>query len=367
MSVWVFSVACILSMPKQFITVYLGVILEQSGTGTETTKNKVISDVVLLITLAITAAAMWYLMRLMKQAKPDVIYARRKARQAKIERADFTPYAGGANQSSASVFNASETDMPLNNGDMPYGGVGGAGHQQWDKHGKAVGYSGDPRIFQPQPQRTTARVPTYRTEGGGGYDSQGHRYDSGPGGVAPLRQESGDSVDWDTDPHNQQGEESIHLPRVDASPPRIASPPGIHSPLNLHNPFDAPVPSTARQASYPSPIPPPTAPMTAPILGRPPGAAPPAAQFATYQSQPPAISTSITSPPLPNPYGVPDVTPTQFNHPQVPSNNPFHGQEATDDSFFTADGHSRATTENAPAPFAPPPHAPPGYDSAGLR
>ena len=33
MGIIVFSLAAILSMPKQFITVYLGVILEQSATG----------------------------------------------------------------------------------------------------------------------------------------------------------------------------------------------------------------------------------------------------------------------------------------------------------------------------------------------
>lgn len=33
MGIFVFSLAALLSMPKQFITVYLGVILEQSNTG----------------------------------------------------------------------------------------------------------------------------------------------------------------------------------------------------------------------------------------------------------------------------------------------------------------------------------------------
>jgi hypothetical protein len=33
MGIITFSIAAILSMPKQLITVYLGVILEQSGTG----------------------------------------------------------------------------------------------------------------------------------------------------------------------------------------------------------------------------------------------------------------------------------------------------------------------------------------------
>jgi uncharacterized membrane protein YdjX (TVP38/TMEM64 family) len=33
MNIFVFTLAALLSMPKQFITVYLGVILEQSSTG----------------------------------------------------------------------------------------------------------------------------------------------------------------------------------------------------------------------------------------------------------------------------------------------------------------------------------------------
>lgn len=33
MSIWVFAIAAFLSLPKQFITVYLGVILDSSGTG----------------------------------------------------------------------------------------------------------------------------------------------------------------------------------------------------------------------------------------------------------------------------------------------------------------------------------------------
>lgn len=33
MGIWTFSIAAILSLPKQFITVYLGVALEQSEDG----------------------------------------------------------------------------------------------------------------------------------------------------------------------------------------------------------------------------------------------------------------------------------------------------------------------------------------------
>lgn len=37
MSIWTFSIAAFLSLPKQFLTVYLGVALEQSETGMSTT------------------------------------------------------------------------------------------------------------------------------------------------------------------------------------------------------------------------------------------------------------------------------------------------------------------------------------------
>lgn len=101
-------------MPKQFITVYLGVLLEQSETGmplflcvfpdlmlsqgVTDTKSRIISDVVLAVTFIITIAAMWWIYRKMGacyvsyynpqslnmtsigQVKAEVIYARRKAR-----------------------------------------------------------------------------------------------------------------------------------------------------------------------------------------------------------------------------------------------------------------------------------------------
>lgn len=85
MGIIVFSIAAILSLPKQFITVYLGVILEQSSTGTEDPKSRIISDIVLAITFLITIVAMWYIYHKMNQVKPEVIYARRKARQAKMQ------------------------------------------------------------------------------------------------------------------------------------------------------------------------------------------------------------------------------------------------------------------------------------------
>ncbi|KAF8829897.1 hypothetical protein HHX47_DHR2000067 [Lentinula edodes] len=111
MNVFVFSIAAILSLPKQFITVYLGVILGEAA-GQESTKQKLISDGVVAITVIVTIAACWYLLRKMNQVKPDIIYARRKARQAKLNSGSMysTP-----NLSGSDIYNpnASETNIPL--------------------------------------------------------------------------------------------------------------------------------------------------------------------------------------------------------------------------------------------------------------
>ena len=40
MGIWTFSIAAILSLPKQFITVYLGVALEQSEDGQYRARSK---------------------------------------------------------------------------------------------------------------------------------------------------------------------------------------------------------------------------------------------------------------------------------------------------------------------------------------
>ncbi|HEV7737228.1 MAG TPA: hypothetical protein VGO47_07660 [Chlamydiales bacterium] len=80
MGIIVFALAAFFSLPKQLITVYIGVILEEDGSGGETTKDKIISRVVLGVTILITIVAMWYIWRAIMGVKPKVIYARRKAR-----------------------------------------------------------------------------------------------------------------------------------------------------------------------------------------------------------------------------------------------------------------------------------------------
>lgn len=180
-----FSIATILSLPKQFITVYLGVMIKDAGEGKDNSKSTIINAVVLTITFIITAVAMWYIYDQMNKVKPSVIYARRKARQGKLDRAmSMTdgPYEGGvAGASSSQVFNprSSDSDIPLT-------------HQQWDADGKATGYSYDPRldnVHQPQPKRFQNAAPSPQGRGsvdvswdtrqtGGGFSSSPQPYQS---------------------------------------------------------------------------------------------------------------------------------------------------------------------------------------------
>ncbi|KAJ7038589.1 hypothetical protein C8F04DRAFT_1088750 [Mycena alexandri] len=75
----IFLVAAIVSLPKQVALVYIGVALGQNTK----TSNRV-QRIVIGVTVVITVVAMVYIRRMMAQARPAVIYARRKARQAKL-------------------------------------------------------------------------------------------------------------------------------------------------------------------------------------------------------------------------------------------------------------------------------------------
>ncbi|KAF9560438.1 hypothetical protein CPC08DRAFT_690092 [Agrocybe pediades] len=196
MGIIVFSIAAILSMPKQFITVYLGVILENSGTGTEDKKSRIISDTVLAITFLVTVAAMWYILRQMNKVKPQVIYERRKARQAKLLRASEsgeTPvYMNPGQASTSSVFNPEN----LNNSD-PAIPLTASTYQQWDSNGRAVGYAGDPTLHTPQP-RPAHNAGFLQSSGNARYprdeeEQAGRHFNN-------ARQDSGDPVAWDMSP-----------------------------------------------------------------------------------------------------------------------------------------------------------------------
>jgi len=97
MGIVVFSLAALVSLPKQFITVYLGVALEQAANGVfdvplyglsltatpgegSSVQEKVLKYGIIGVTLIITMWAMWYVYAQMGRVKAQVIYGRRKAR-----------------------------------------------------------------------------------------------------------------------------------------------------------------------------------------------------------------------------------------------------------------------------------------------
>ncbi|KAJ7578312.1 hypothetical protein C8J56DRAFT_1112396 [Mycena floridula] len=81
MNIFVFSLAALLSLPKQIVAVYLGVSL---GDGQTDSKSRKIEGAVLGVSVVITILALRFLLRKMKEVKPQVIYERRKARQVKV-------------------------------------------------------------------------------------------------------------------------------------------------------------------------------------------------------------------------------------------------------------------------------------------
>ncbi|KAJ7764826.1 hypothetical protein B0H16DRAFT_1413655 [Mycena metata] len=80
MPFWIFLVAAIVSLPKQLALAYVGVALGQNSKTSNTVQR-----IVIAVTGVITVLAMVYIRRKMIQAQPAVIYARRKARQAKLQ------------------------------------------------------------------------------------------------------------------------------------------------------------------------------------------------------------------------------------------------------------------------------------------
>ncbi|KZO96605.1 hypothetical protein CALVIDRAFT_498406 [Calocera viscosa TUFC12733] len=114
MSIWVFCLAAALSLPKQFVTVYLGYILEQSGQGTvEPTSSKIISDVIVAISILITIFAAWYIWHKMQQVRPAVMREMRRQKAASSAFAYKAPPGaeGSAENLWSTDFNASEMTL----------------------------------------------------------------------------------------------------------------------------------------------------------------------------------------------------------------------------------------------------------------
>ncbi|KAJ8591977.1 hypothetical protein M405DRAFT_788130 [Rhizopogon salebrosus TDB-379] len=235
MNIFVFILAAALSLPKQFITVYIGTLLESEANSSATSQNKIISDVVGVITALVTVAAMWYITKQVNRVKPQIVYERRKARQAKLENESGTLYQHGGSNTSA-VFNPDSSNsnltIPLHSSsDIPYDSP----YQQWDSEGRAVGYFPDPRIHAPQPKMPASPFPA---------DSRTPTI-----GTVPLRHESTDTVAWELQTNAEQGQ---------------SYPLGSITPEPLQNPFDNMAGSEPATTSYAPPAgPPPSSSATA--------------------------------------------------------------------------------------------------------
>ncbi|CAG7852625.1 Golgi apparatus membrane protein TVP38 [Serendipita indica DSM 11827] len=132
MGIVVFTIAAILSLPKQFITVYLGVLLEQSNdTPEQQAKNKtsrIISDVALAVTFLVTVAAMWYIWREMNRVQPAVFKERRQAKKKALAPSMETQYL--ARSSNVDVNSVDEEMQPVRNNEQRMGSFGYGGYGQ---------------------------------------------------------------------------------------------------------------------------------------------------------------------------------------------------------------------------------------------
>ncbi|KAJ2923117.1 hypothetical protein H1R20_g13978, partial [Candolleomyces eurysporus] len=109
-----FATSTFLSLPKQALGVYLGVILLRSRSEARSSTERIVTSVVLAVILLITAVATWYISRRMDRAKPQVIYKRRKARQAKLTQASSAPthpYLAAASGNGQSIMGSESTIM----------------------------------------------------------------------------------------------------------------------------------------------------------------------------------------------------------------------------------------------------------------
>ncbi|OCH86161.1 hypothetical protein OBBRIDRAFT_797454 [Obba rivulosa] len=335
MSVWTFSIAAILSLPKQLVTVYLGVALEQSETGSST-RDKIVKDAVLAGTTIITFVAMWYIYKKMNDAKPLVIHDRRKARQAKLAMSSTgdRPYGGNGAvlQSTASVVfnpNVSDAEIPL------------TAHQQWDKNGRAIGYAADPILYVPKPQRAPSRapaeVPLHRPE---------QRNELPPSGYPTNeRARARPSSPPARNAYLGVGDTSPFAPPERAASPALQNP--FEDPTKVQVGFSSRVQSTYLHTPPASPVSPqgPPAPYPASQTLTP-------AQFAAYQQGGPARAPQ----------------PMTYTQPYAPA----HAYESAGAPYQTA--HAHAPAEAYPHPYdsttsvqSQAGSLPPSYSNSSLR
>lgn len=82
MKLWVFIISAISSLPKNFVNVYVGSTFEADAAGTASKATKLINIAVVAATIFITIFAMKFIDARINAVKMEVIYERRKSRQA---------------------------------------------------------------------------------------------------------------------------------------------------------------------------------------------------------------------------------------------------------------------------------------------
>ncbi|KAG5653796.1 hypothetical protein H0H81_010466 [Sphagnurus paluster] len=247
-------------MPKQFITVYLGVVLEQASTGVKDKKSAIISDIVLAITFIITVLAMWYIFRQMNKVKPEVIYERRKARQAKIARAAYPPYNTG--------FSASSVDFERGSADsdsIPLKVQAPSIAQSWDTHSEYRSSSStDLPFYAPRPQHPRLPLPKHPEDldvvYANAHDEESH-------GFVSARGYSTDEVGWDMNARPKmiaraedmygvpfESTDTVQQQQTKQQPTGRPSPSPSPAVVSSTQPVDAPTPTQAQFASWKPPV-----------------------------------------------------------------------------------------------------------------
>jgi hypothetical protein len=80
LDIFTFLAAAVLSLPRQLASVYLGAVAEAEANHTETHRQSIASGVIVAFNIVSTIVAMRYITVKVDAAKPEFIYARRKAR-----------------------------------------------------------------------------------------------------------------------------------------------------------------------------------------------------------------------------------------------------------------------------------------------
>lgn len=149
MNFFIFTLATLLSMPKQLLVVYLGVVIEQSGSGTEPLRSKIIKYAVLVISGLVTVGVAVFLYGKMQQARPHVQRKLQQRRFVMLTEAGGAPTAssseegmlGGGeegDEASAKLYGRGGSDLystdDLENAQI--NGKKGKGASRWKKWGR---------------------------------------------------------------------------------------------------------------------------------------------------------------------------------------------------------------------------------------